>query len=223
MIERLRIGIQELDQMLLGGIPKGSLCLVLGPPGAGKSILSRRFLYTGILDGKDGFLISTSENEETARETMRLFNWDKGTDSKLHVLDCYSWKSGVSTSKYSAKLTSLTELSVGISSLFDDKRVEKAGSTRIVLDSFTDVIIYGGADRALKFLDSIHTKLESRGITGLLLLEEGVHDAQTVTSVEYTTNGTIRMKFSEQGRFMMVSRMTGTPLSPRWMPFAIGK
>ncbi|MCS4539664.1 MAG: RAD55 family ATPase [Thaumarchaeota archaeon] len=201
MIERLRIGIQELDQMLLGGIPKGSLCLLLGPPGAGKSILSRRFLYTGILDGKDGFLISTAENEETARETMRLFNWDKGIDSKLHVLDCYSWKTGVSNSK----------------------GVEKAGSARVVLDSFTDAIIYGGADRALKFLDSIHTKLESRGITGLLLLEEGVHDAQTVTSVEYTTNGTIRMKFSEQGRFMMVSRMTGTPLSPRWMPFAIGK
>ncbi len=223
MIERLRIGMQEVDQMLLGGIPKGSLCLVLGPPGAGKSILSRRFLYTGILDGKQGFLVSTGENEETARDTMKLFNWDKGTDSKLHVLDCYSWKSGVSTSKHSARLTSLTELSVGISSLLDDEGGEKAGNTRIVLDSFTDVIIYGGADRALKFLDSIHTKLESRGITGLLLLEEGVHDAQTVTSVEYTTNGTIRMKFSEQGRFMMVSRMTGTPLSPRWMPFAIGK
>jgi len=223
LIERLRIGIQELDQMIMGGIPKGSLCLVLGPPGAGKSILSRRFLYTGVLDGKDGFLVSTGENEETARETMKLFNWDKGIDSKLHVLDCYSWKSGAAKSKHSANLTSLTDVSVGISSLLDDKTVEKSGSPRIVLDSFTDIITYGGADRALKFLDSIHTKLESRGVTGLLLLEEGVHDVQTVTSVEYTTSGTIRMKFSEQGRFMMVSRLTGTPLSPRWMPFAIGK
>jgi KaiC/GvpD/RAD55 family RecA-like ATPase len=215
--------MQEVDQMLLGGVPKGSLCLVVGPPGAGKSILSRRFLYTGILDGKDTFLVSTAENEETARETMKLFNWDKGIDSKLHVLDCYSWKSGQSTSKYSAKLTSLTDVSVSLSSLLDDKSVEKTSNSRIVVDSFTDIITYGGSDRALKFLDSIHTKLEIRGITGLLMLEEGVHDLQTVTSVEYNANGTIRMKFSELGRFMMVSRMTGTPLTPRWIPFAIGK
>jgi KaiC/GvpD/RAD55 family RecA-like ATPase len=214
--------VQDVDQLLLGGIPKGSLCLVLGPPGAGKSILSRRFLYTGIQDAKDGFLVSTAEGEDRARETMKLFNWDKGTDTKLHVLDCYSWKSGGSKSKHSASLASLTDVSVGITSLLDDKGVESDDS-RIVIDSFTDIVNYGGSDRALKFLDSVHTKLESRGITGLLLLEEGVHDGQTVASVEYATNGTIRMKFSEQGRFMMVSRMTATPLTPRWIPFAIGK
>jgi circadian clock protein KaiC len=223
LIERLKIGVPEVDQLLLGGIPKGSLCLILGPPGAGKSILSKRFIYTGIQDGENGFLVSTGESDERARETMKLFNWDKDIDKKLHILDCYSWKSGKTKSKYSARLTSLTEVSVGITRIMDDLEVSKENVARLVTDSFTDLINYGSADRALRFLDSIHTKLEARGVTGLVLLEEGVHDERTITSVEYATDGTIRMKFSEQGRFMMVSRMTATPLNPRWIPFAIGK
>ncbi len=212
-----------MDQVMLGGMPVGSLCLVLGPPGAGKSILSKRFLYTGIEAKKDAFLVSTGEGEDRVLETMRLFNWNRGVEKYLHLLDCYSWKSGKSSSKHSASLTSLTDVSVGITSIIDDAGVREESDSRIVIDSFTDVVNYGGAERALRLLDTVHTKLETRGVTGLVLLEEGVHDEKTVKSVEYATDGTIRMKFSEQGRFMMVSRMTATPLSPKWIPFTIGK
>lgn len=212
-----------MDQVMLGGMPVGSLCLVLGPPGAGKSILSKRFLYTGIEAKKEAFLVATSEGEDRALETMQPFNWVKGVEKHLHFLDCYSWKLGKSVSKYSASLTSLTDVSVGLTSIIDDARVQPEDDSRIVIDSFTDVINYGGADRALRLLDTVHTKLETRGVTGLVLLEEGVHDEKTVKSVEYATDGTVRMKFSEQGRFMMVSRLTATPLSPKWIPFTIGR
>jgi KaiC/GvpD/RAD55 family RecA-like ATPase len=211
-----------MDQMILGGIPQGSLCLVLGPPGAGKSILGKRFLFTGIESGEQCFLVATNEGEDRILETMRLFNWDKGIKA-LHVLDSYSWKSGGSRSKYSASLTSLTDLSVGITAILDDFGIGDKDKARIVIDSFTDVINYGGSERALRLLDTVHTKLQNRGVTGLVLLEEGVHDEKTVKSVEYATDGTIRMKFSDQGRFMMVSRMAATPLSPKLMPFTIGK
>jgi KaiC/GvpD/RAD55 family RecA-like ATPase len=222
-MKRLPIGVPDMDQMMLGGIPVGSLCLVLGPPGAGKSILSKRFLYAGVEAKKDIFLVATSEGEDRVLETMQLFNWDRGVAKYMHFLDCYSWKSGKSKSKYSASLTSLTDLSVGITSIIDDAGVKPEDDSRIVIDSFTDVINYGGAERALRLLDTVHTKLQTRGVTGLVLLEEGVHDEKTVKSVEYATDGTIRMKFSEQGRFMMVSRLTATPLSPKWIAFTIGR
>jgi KaiC/GvpD/RAD55 family RecA-like ATPase len=222
-MKRLPIGVADMDQMMLGGIPAGSLCLVLGPPGAGKSILSKRFLYTAIEGKRQGFLVATNEGEDRILETMKLFKWDRGVEESLHVLDCYSWKSGKSTSKYSASLTSLTDVSVGITSILDDEGALPEDEARIVIDSFTDIINYGGVERALRLLDSVHTKLQTRGVTGLVLLEEGVHDEKTVKSVEYATDGTIKMKFSEQGRFMMVSRMTATPLSPKWIAFTIGK
>ena len=221
-MNRLSVGVQDVDQAILGGIPQGSLCLVLGPPGAGKSILSKRFLYTGIEHGNQSYLVATNENEERAVETMGLFNWNKGIEKFLHFLDCYSWKSGETKSKYSANLTSLTDVSVGVTTLLEATGA-KGDESRIVIDSFTDFINYSGSERALRFLDSIHTKLQIRGVTGLLLLEEGVHDEKTVKSVEYTTDGTLRMKITDQGRFMMVSRMTGTPLTTKWIQFTIGK
>ena len=222
-MKRLPIGVPDMDQMMLGGLPVASLCLLLGPPGAGKSILSKRFLYTGVEEKKSGFLVATSEGEDRVIETMQTFDWNRGVDKHLHVLDCYSWKSGEPKSKYSASLTSLTDVSVGITSIIDDFGVQPEDGSRIVIDSFTDVINYGGAERALRLLDTVHTKLQTRGVTGLVLLEEGVHDEKTVKSVEYATDGTIRMKFSEQGRFMMVSRLSATPLSPKWIPFTIGR
>src|ERR1700733_2501914 len=158
-MKRLPIGVPDMDQMMLGGIPMGSLCLVLGPPGAGKSILSKRFLYTGVEAKKNIFLVATGEGEDRVLDTMQLFHWDRGVEKYMHFLDCYSWKSGKSKSKYSASLTSLTDLSVGITSIIDDARVKPEDDSRIVIDSFTDVINYGGAERALRLLDTIHTKL----------------------------------------------------------------
>ena len=47
MIEREPTGIPGLDPLIQGGLPKGSVCLVSGSPGTGKSIFCMQFLYHG--------------------------------------------------------------------------------------------------------------------------------------------------------------------------------
>jgi len=221
-MERLAIGVPELDQMLKGGLAKGTLCTVLGPPGAGKSILGKRFIFTGIHGGRNAFLVSTSEGQSEAGETMKQFEWSDGLE-RLHVLDCHSWTAAGGGSSYSASASSLTDVSVALSRMLDDFDVGQESNARLVVDSFTDFIKNAGLDRALRLLDAIRSKQRSRGITGLILMEEGVHDERANSSVEYATDGTIRMKLSDQGRFMMVSRMTATQLTPKWIPYAIGR
>ena len=44
-LERVKTGIDSLDSMIEGGLPKSSITLVSGPPGSGKSILCFQFLY----------------------------------------------------------------------------------------------------------------------------------------------------------------------------------
>lgn len=51
-IERLPIGVPKLDELLGGGLPKGSTTLVSGPPGSGKTILCYNFLYQGVQHGE---------------------------------------------------------------------------------------------------------------------------------------------------------------------------
>ena len=221
-MQRLRLGVPELDQAILGGVPKGSLVLVLGPPGAGKSILGKLFLHSGLAEREKAFLVSTAEADPAIAETMAMFRWTEGVSERLRVLDCYSWRLGGKGSKYSVPLTSLTDVSVALTTLLNDAKASSDKNERLVVDSFTDFVKYAGVEKSLKFLDYLRQKLREYGVTGLLLLEEGVHAPRTIAAVEYSTDGTVRMRVSDQGRFMMASRMQATPLVQKWIQFTIG-
>jgi KaiC/GvpD/RAD55 family RecA-like ATPase len=47
-INRIRTGINGLDNIIGGGLPEKSITLVSGPPGSGKSIFCFQFLYEGV-------------------------------------------------------------------------------------------------------------------------------------------------------------------------------
>ena len=48
VIDRIRTGINGLDNIIDGGFPGKSITLVSGPPGSGKSIFCFQFLYEGV-------------------------------------------------------------------------------------------------------------------------------------------------------------------------------
>ncbi|MFC5500200.1 ATPase domain-containing protein [Caenimonas terrae] len=53
---RLRLGVDRLDDMLGGGLPRGYSLLVAGPSGSGKSILAASFLAEGARNGETGVI-----------------------------------------------------------------------------------------------------------------------------------------------------------------------
>ena len=54
--KRLVLDIDELDEMLGGGIPEGYSVLVAGPSGSGKSVLATNFIMAGIRHDEPGIL-----------------------------------------------------------------------------------------------------------------------------------------------------------------------
>lgn len=70
-------GVEELDNIIGGGFPKGGLILISGNPGTGKTIFSARFLYRGAADyGENGVYVSFSEDRETFYENMKPFGFN---------------------------------------------------------------------------------------------------------------------------------------------------
>jgi circadian clock protein KaiC len=82
MRKRVKTGIVGLDEMLSGGLFEGSISLVRGAPGAGKTTLGMQFLYSGIANEDErGLLISFEEFPSSLHRDALSFGWD------LHKLE----------------------------------------------------------------------------------------------------------------------------------------
>jgi len=82
---RAPTGVYGLDEVLGGGFPQGRTILIIGEPGAGKTILSSQFLINGIDKfGENGLLVSLKENSRVRYESdMNQFGWDFANAEKL--------------------------------------------------------------------------------------------------------------------------------------------
>ena len=75
-MERVKTGVVGLDDLIEGGIPKGSVVLIAGSPGTGKTIFGLQFLVEGIKSGEKALYISFEENRLAIVDQAKQFGWD---------------------------------------------------------------------------------------------------------------------------------------------------
>jgi len=219
--KRVDTGVPGLNSILHGGIPRGAMVMVIGPPGSGKTIFSRQFLYQGLIEGEHSILLSTNQSLEEVKISMLAFDWDSKHLDRLLFADCYSWRLGEKGGVYSASVTLPSDVSIMLNRLIDENKITPDRGGRLVIDTFSDFLILGEGEGAIRFLSALKPRLKVKGITTLLLVEGGVHDEKTVSAIEYITDGTVKMKIEGENRYTTVSRMHLTPVSLKWIPFDI--
>ncbi|MBW6451354.1 MAG: AAA family ATPase [DPANN group archaeon] len=74
--KRIKTGIIGLDEMLDGGIPEGSVVLVTGGAGCGKTTFSCQFVNHGLKEGSNSLYITLEEKPEEIKENAKQFGWD---------------------------------------------------------------------------------------------------------------------------------------------------
>jgi KaiC/GvpD/RAD55 family RecA-like ATPase len=72
----IKTGIEGLDTLFKKGIPRGSIILVIGGPGSGKTIFCLQTLYHAVQNGEKALYMTFEEKPEKLREHMRDFGWD---------------------------------------------------------------------------------------------------------------------------------------------------
>ena len=85
--DRVRTGIEGLDQMLNGGLIPHRPYIVSGPPGSGKSTLCVQFLLHGLKEGQQGLLVALEEPPNEVRYNVESFGWKAGD---VEILDANS-------------------------------------------------------------------------------------------------------------------------------------
>jgi circadian clock protein KaiC len=76
-VSRIPTCIPGFDKLIQGGFVKGSINLVSGGPGSGKTIFALQYIYNGVKDfDENGLFMSFEENVSTLKEDAALFGWD---------------------------------------------------------------------------------------------------------------------------------------------------
>ena len=68
--DRCPTGIDGLDNILNGGIPRGNTILFTGSCGTGKTTLSLEFLVHGALAGENSLFVSVTESSEKLTQNV---------------------------------------------------------------------------------------------------------------------------------------------------------
>ncbi|MFB6088884.1 MAG: RAD55 family ATPase [Candidatus Aenigmatarchaeota archaeon] len=75
-MKRVETGIEGLDDLLQGGLVKGSSVLVSGATGTGKTILGMQYLWEGLKRGDNCLFITFEESPKDIKQSASLFGWD---------------------------------------------------------------------------------------------------------------------------------------------------
>ena len=164
---RLATGIRGLDEVLSGGIPRGTLLLVEGRPGTGKTTLGLQILLHGVQTGERCLLVSNAETPVQLRIIAQAHDWN------LADIEIVEWTEGVSASGQRIDDYTLfpeAEVEVGETLGQLTSAVEKFDPTLLVIDSISALQALapttGFYRRQLK---RVRDFLSTRGCTTLVL------------------------------------------------------
>jgi len=133
-------GNAEFDRKMGGGIPIGSLTLIEGQSGAGKSVLTQQLIWGSLNDGQNAAVLTTENTVKSLIRQMQSLNLD--------VLDYLLLnKLGV----YPVQVTEMKGegLQVVSNAMW---RVRHYGA--LYMDSLTSLIAYSPEQEVLKFFES---------------------------------------------------------------------
>lgn len=135
-MERVKTGIPGLDDMLNGGLIAKRPYIIIGSPGAGKTILGMQFLREGTKNRERGMYISLEESNEELKQNMSVFGWDLKSIKLIdtaHELGADKWliKANTIVSKPEFSLVNLMRV------MREKMQINKP--KRVVIDSLTSI------------------------------------------------------------------------------------
>ncbi|MFH1544897.1 MAG: ATPase domain-containing protein [archaeon] len=217
-MKRIPTGIEGLDQLIQGGLPRGSSILIAGGTGTGKTILATQFLYQGATKfNEPGLYVTLETNLKNITWDMENFNWDikKLQDKELFKI----YKLNLAEKEVAdVEDEVMEELNI------IQEYIEKMGATRLVIDSTTALAMWiRGAAAMRRTLFAFTDGLKKLDCTTVLTTETtGEKTKLSAFGVEeFVADGVIALFFHPPHRSIFVRKMRGTMHSKSAHPYEI--
>ncbi len=210
--ERVKTGINGLDELMFGGIPEGSLTLLTGTCGTGKTIMSTQFIYFGAMNGDNAVYVSFEETPENIKANARLCGWNfDELEKKGKVLF-------VKYDPYHAE--DIIEML--------ENSIRKMKAKRVVIDSISALGLYvRDVPEIRKIIFGLGSMLHRLGCTTLMISEvlSEQKDLSRFGVEEFVADGVIVLYYmrakSQYTRSITVWKMRGSDHSQKLHPYKI--
>jgi circadian clock protein KaiC len=155
---RCGFGVAELDEMMMGGAPTGSITMLLGASGVGKTMLLLQFLAAGAAAGETGLFFGMYEKPEAllAKSKRIQLRLQDGVDAgKIHL----DWERPIE----------------GVLDVLADRmfcRIRETGATRLCIDGMHSLFrTVDFPERMRAVTAALGEELTGLGVTTLYTLE----------------------------------------------------
>jgi circadian clock protein KaiC len=215
-------GITGLDEVTMGGLPRGRPTLVCGPAGSGKTLLGMEFLVRGITQFDEaGVFVAFEETREDLVANVASLGFDLArleADGKL-VVDHVNV---VAAEVVEAGDWDLEALFIRLGAAID-----KVGAKRMVIDTIET--LFGAFTDAAKLrseLQRLFLWLKARGVTAVITAERGAGALTRHGIEEYVSDCVIVLDHvvNEESsiRRLRVLKYRGSLHGTNQYPFLIG-
>lgn len=202
-------GIEGLDSVLGGGLPRNRLYLIKGQPGAGKTTLALQFLLEGVARGEPALYVTLSETRDELLAVAESHGWnlDKVELLELSTIHEQLGEPDDNTFFHPSEL----ELNKTMGVLL--KEVERVNPRRIALDSLSEFrLLAEGPLRYRRQMLKLKQYFAGRNCTLLLLDDRSGEDSDL--HVESISHGVITLQklargYGVQRRCLEVNKLRG--------------
>ena len=213
--DRCVTGIDGLDTILYGGIPRDNTVLLTGSCGTGKTSLALEYLIHGAVAGENSLFISVTENSEKLLANIipyKFFDPQLMKSGKLVFIDMPAMYERLGMTKAELTMEEIDLLVAAIASL-----VKELGTKRLVMDSITSVCYKLKTPEKIRdFILKLSKALSDLRCTSILVSEVAANsEAYSTFGVEEAiSDGIVLMANMERRgdllRTLQVIKMRGT-------------
>ena len=210
---RIETGVRNLDELFVGGMPRGAAIAICGAPGAGKTVLTQQMCFHNASAASRVLYFSTlSEPTAKTLRHMRQFSFfdREKIDGDLQFVDL-----GV--------LLGTTGLEETARLIME--KVKKTRPAVVAIDSFkTFDDLATSREEVRKFGYQLAVNLMAWGATTFILgeySEHDIHESPLFSIVDGLIVVSQRAESGEQQRFIQVVKMRGVDHSRDEHPFVI--
>jgi len=187
MGDRVSTGVSGFDELVEGGFPLGSVVLLTGGPGTGKTTFCSQFLWEGLQNGEKCLYITTEELPDEIKDDASQFGYE--FDEFEDNFDMMNMEPSDATSYLPQNIRSACE---------------EEDYDRIVLDSISVFGIYWEGESAVrKNMDDLVKEFRRSEATTLMTAELPDEDSGKLSRygiAEFIADGVVKMEVLSIGK-----------------------